>query len=151
MKAPLFKLKYFFTLLKSAIILFVVCFLLYLPFSRQPDYFDSETAPAIIKLNLGILVAEYSEYGKYYSIKVDSIKYHNRIGDRVQVIYELREPAHASIYNPWGYWFIPVELAWSIGIFTVLLGVAYATTHRPHPNAIAEQLKVDDAPKKKYE
>ena len=84
-------------MLKSAIILFVVCFLLYLPFSRQPDYFDSETAPATIKLKDGRVVAEYSEYGKYYAIKVDSMTYHNRIGARVEVIYELREPAHAKI------------------------------------------------------
>jgi hypothetical protein len=133
-------------LLKSAIILFVVCFLLYLPFSRQPDYFDSETAPAVIKMKSGSMVAEYSEYGKYYSIKVDSITYHNRIGARVEVIYELREPAHARLNQAWGYWLIPEELAWSFGAFVVLLGVAYATTYRPHPNAIAEQLKGTDAP-----
>ena len=139
------------SLLKSAIILFVVCFLLYLPFSRQPDYFDSETAPAKIKLKDGRVVAEYSEYGKYYAIKVDSMTYQNRIGARVEVIYELREPAHAKINQAWGYWIIPEELAWSFGAFVVLIGVAYATTHRPHPNAIAEQLNGTNAPKKKYE
>ena len=136
-------------MIKSAIILFVICFF-YLPFSRQPDYFDSETAPATIKLKDGRVVAEYSEYGKYYAIKVDSMTYHNRIGARVEVIYELREPAHAKINQAWGYWLIPEELAWSFGVFVVLLGVAYATTHRPHPNAIAEQLKGTNAPKKKY-
>jgi hypothetical protein len=77
--------------------------------------------------------------------------YHNRIGARVEVIYELREPAHARLNQAWGYWLIPEELAWSFGAFIVLLGVAYATTNRPHPNAIAEQLKGTDAPKKKYE
>jgi len=138
-------------LLKSAIILFVVCFLLYLPFSRQPDYFDSDTAPAIIKLKEGHIVAEYSEYGKLYTIQVDSLSYHSRIGARVEVIYELRGPAHAKINQAWGYCIIPEELAWSFGAFVVLLGVAYATTHRPHPNAIAEQLKGTNAPKKKYE
>ena len=138
-------------MLKSSIILFVVCFLLYLPFSRQPDYFDSDTAPAIIKLKEGHIVAEYSEYGKLYTIQVDSLTYHSRIGARVEVIYELREPAHAKINQAWGYWIIPEELAWSFGAFVVLLSVAYATTHRPHPNAIAEQLKGTNAPKKKYE
>ncbi len=138
-------------MLKSSIILFVVCFLLYLPFSRQPDYFDSDTAPAIIKLKEGHIVAEYSEYGKLYTIQVDSLTYHSRIGARVEVIYELREPAHAKINQAWRYWIIPEELAWSFGAFVVLLGVAYATTHRPHPNAIAEQLKGTNAPKKKYE
>lgn len=138
-------------MLKSAIILFIVCFLFYLPFSREPDYFDSETAPATVKLINEKLVAEYSEYGKNYYIQVDSINYHDRIGARVEVIYELREPAHAKINKPWGYWLNPVELAWSFGIFTALLGVAYATTHRPHPKAIAEQLKGAEGSKKKYE
>ena len=112
-------------MLKSAIILFVVCYLLYLPFSRQPDYFDSDTAPATIKLKEGHIVAEYSEYGKYYSIKVDSMTYHNKIGTRVVVIYELREPAHAKNNQAWGYSIIPEELAWSFGAFVVLLGVLF--------------------------
>ena len=99
----------------------------------------------------GVIFAEYSEYGKNYSIQLDAKQYHNKIGARVDVIYELREPAHAKIYEPWGYWLIPVELAWSFGAFVVLIGIAYATTHRPHPNALAEQLKEADAPKKKYE
>lgn len=98
-----------------------------------------------------MLVAEYAEYGKNYCIPVEVKQFKNRIGSRVDVIYELRQPAHAKIYQPWGYWLIPVELAWSFGMFAVLLGVAYATTYRPHPNALAEQLKGADAPKKKYE
>jgi hypothetical protein len=51
----------------------------------------------------------------------------------------------------WGYWLIPIELAWSFGGFAALLAIAYATTHKPHPSAIAEQLKGEEAPKKKYE
>ena len=98
-----------------------------------------------------MLVAEYAEYGKNYCIPVEVKQFKNRIGSRVDVIYELRQPAHAKIYQPWGYWLIPVELAWSFCMFAVLLGVAYATTYRPHPNALAEQLKGADAPKKKYE
>jgi hypothetical protein len=138
-------------LLKSAIILFVFSFLLYLPFSRYPDYFDSETAPATIQCKGGSCVAEYSEYGKYYFIHVDATKYLNKIGDRVEVIYELRDPANAKLNKLWGYWLIPIELAWSLGIFALLLGIAYATTLRPHPSAVAEQLKGNEAPKKKYE
>lgn len=151
MIAPFFYKKQFTsTLLKSATILFVVCFFLYLPFSRQPDYFDSEKTPAIIIKKEGRIFAEFTEYGKYYYLPLDSKIYQSRIGERVEVIYELRAPAHAKIYTMWGYWFIPVELAWSFGAFSVLIGIAYATTHRPHPTAIEEQLKGVDAPKKKY-
>ena len=60
-------------MIKSAIILFLTCFLLYLPFSRVPDYFDSETAPGIIiKKGRGPstkIMAVYSEYGKEYKIE----------------------------------------------------------------------------------
>ena len=55
-------------MIKSSILLFLTCFLLYLPFSRVPDYFDSETAPAIIEKDVvgsgTKIVAVYSEFGK---------------------------------------------------------------------------------------
>ena len=142
-------------MIKSSIILFLFCFFLYLPFSREPDFVDSETAPAIIQ-KLGNtpgakLVAVYSEFGKQYSIPLDSVKYANRVGEKIELIYELSNPQKAVENKIWGYWLIPIELAWSFGVFAVLLGIAYATTHRPHPSAIAEQLKSDDAPKKKYQ
>ena len=142
-------------MIKSAIILFLTCFLLYLPFSRVPDYFDSETAPGIIiKEGAGSgtkIMAVYSEYGKEYKLELDSANYTTKIGQKLEVIYELSDPQKAVVNKFWGYWLIPIELAWSFGVFAVLLGIAYATTYRPHPSAIAEQLKEDDAPKKKYE
>ena len=142
-------------MIKSAVILFLSCFLLYLPFSRVPDYFDSETAPGIIvKEGAGPkakVMAVYSEYGKAYKLELDSADYASKIGQKLVVIYELSAPEKAAVKRIWGYWLIPMELAWSFGIFIALLGVAYATTHRPHPSAIAEQLKGDEGPKTKYE
>ncbi len=142
-------------MIKSAVILFLSCFLLYLPFSRVPDYFDSETAPGIITKEVSgsktKIVAVYSEYGKTYKLELDSADYASKIGQKLEIIYELSAPEKAAVKKIWGYWLIPIELAWSFGVFAVLLGIAYATTHRPHPSAIAEQLKSDDAPKKKYQ
>ena len=138
-------------MIKSAIILFATCFLLYLPFSRNPDYFDSETAPATIQMQGDSLVAAYSEYGKPYYLKLNKLAFYNRIGEKVQVIYELREPANAKIYKAWGYWLLRDELLWSFGIFTILLSVAYATTHRPHPDALREQLNYKEENKTKYD
>jgi hypothetical protein len=120
-----------------------------------PDYFDSETAPGIIiKEGSGPgtkIMAQYSEYGKYYKIELDSAEYAAKIGEKLELIYELSDPQKAVVNKFWGYWLIPIELAWSFGGFAALLAIAYATTYRPHPSAIAEQLKSDDAPKKKYE
>ena len=142
-------------MIKSAIILFLTCFLLYLPFSRVPDYFDSETAPGIIiKEGNGTetkIMALYSEYGKDYKLELDSANYASKIGEKLVIVYELSDPKKAAVSRVWGYWLIPIELAWSFGGFAALLAIAYATTHKPHPSAIAEQLKDDDAPKKKYE
>ena len=142
-------------MIKSAIILFLSCFLLYLPFSRVPDYFDSETAPGIIiKEGTGVgtkIMAVYSEYGKEYKLELDSSNYAAKIGQKLEVIYELSDPQKAVVNKFWGYWLIPIELVWSFGGFAALLAIAYATTHKPHPSAIAEQLKSEDVPKKKYE
>ena len=122
-----------------------------MPFSREPDYFDSETAPANIIQQGDSIVAQYNEFGKPYQITLDKNSYRTKIGTKIEVIYELSHPQKAAVNKLWGYWLIPVELAWSFGIFVALLSAAFATTHRPHPSAIAEQLKSDDAPKKKYE
>lgn len=142
-------------MLRSSIILFLFCFFLYLPFSRTPDYFDSETAPGIITKEVSgsktKIVAVYSEYGKAYKLELDSADYASKIGQKLIIIYELSVPEKAVVNKWWGYWLIPTELAWSFGGFSALLAIAYATTHKPHPSAIAEQLKSDDAPKKKYE
>jgi hypothetical protein len=126
-----------------------------LPFSREPDYFDSETAPGIITKEVvnskTKIVAVYSEYGKSYKLELDSADYASKIGEKMEVIYALSDPQKAVVNKWWGYWLIPIELAWSFGGFSALLAIAYATTHKPHPSAIAEQLKSDDAPKKKYQ
>ena len=121
----------------------------------MPDYFDSETAPGmIIKEVAGTrtkIMAVYSEYGKEYKLELDSAEYASKIGKKLEVIYELSNPQKAVVNKCWGYWLIPNELAWSFGGFAALLAIAYATTHKPDPSAIAEQLKGEVAPKKKYE
>jgi hypothetical protein len=124
---------------------------LYLPFSREPDYFDSETAPAIIIKQGDSIVASYNEFGKPYSLKLDKQLYASKVGQQTEVIYELRHPEHATINKAWGYWFIGKEIGWSFGIFAVLLGIAYATTNQPHPDALAEQLSYKQENKTKYQ
>jgi len=138
-------------LVKSSIILFLTCFFIYLPFSREPDYFDSETTPAIIVVKGGTVVAAYNEFGKPYDLILDKQLYGASIGQKVIVRYELSHPEKAVINKAWGYWFIGKEIAWSFGIFAVLLGAAYATTNQPHPDALAEQLNYKQENKTKYQ
>lgn len=138
-------------MIKSAIILFLVCYLIYLPYSRVPDFVDSETAPARIVAQGDSVMALYTEFGKPYSLKLDKQLYSNKIGQQVEVIYELSHPEKAAINQIWGYWLIGKELAWSFGIFALLLGVAFATTNEPHPDALAEQLNYKEEVKTKYQ
>ena len=127
-------------MIKSAIILFLVLFLVYLPFSRTPDYFDSETIPALIEKRGAIIVASFQEAGKSYWIPLPTEKFKTKIGQRTEIIYELNQPEHAKLNQAWNYWLVPSELAFALGIFIVLLGVAYATTNKPDPSSLAEQL-----------
>ncbi len=138
-------------MIKSAIILFITCFLIYLPFSREPDYFDSETTPANIIQRGDKIVAAYNEFGKPYILQLDKQVYGSKIGQRVEVRYELSHPEKAVINKTWGYWFVGKEIAWSFGIFALLLGVAFATTNQPHPDALAEQLNYKQENKTKYQ
>jgi len=138
-------------MIKSAVILFITCFLIYLPFSREPDYFDSEITPANIIQRGDKIVAAYNEFGKPYILQLDKQVYGSKIGQRVEVRYELSHPEKAVINKAWGYWFVGKEIAWSFGIFALLLGVAFATTNQPHPDALAEQLNYKQENKTKYQ
>lgn len=138
-------------MIKSAVILFLTCFFLYLPFSREPDYFDSETTPATIVSKGQLVVAVYKEFGKPYELKLNKLIYGPKVGQRIEVRYELSHPEKAVINQAWGYWFIGKEMAWTFGIFVVLLGAAYATTNQPHPDALSEQLSYKQENKTKYQ
>ena len=138
-------------MIKSAVILFLTCFFLYLPFSREPDYFDSETTPATIVVKGEFVVAVYKEFGKPYELKLNKLIYGPKVGQRIEVRYELSHPEKAVINQAWGYWFIGKEMAWTFGIFVVLLGAAYATTNQPHPDALSEQLSYKQENKTKYQ
>ncbi|MFM1930485.1 MAG: hypothetical protein RL387_1813 [Bacteroidota bacterium] len=127
-------------MIKSAIILFLSLFFVYLPFSRTPDYFDSEITLALIEQRGNKIVASFTEDGKTYLLPLAKEMYKNKLGERVEIRYELNQPEHAKMNKAWGYWWVPSELAFAAGIFIVLMGVAYATTHRPDPASLNEQL-----------
>ena len=87
-----------------------------------------------------MVVASFTEEGKKYFLKLPTKAFMSKIGQRVEIRYELNQPEHAKINQAWGYWWVPTELAFALGIFVVLMGVAYATTHRPDNESLKEQL-----------
>jgi hypothetical protein len=138
-------------MIKSSIILFLSLFFVYLPFSRTPDYFDSEITPALIEQRGDKLVASFTEEGKRYLLRLPLEEFKSKIGERVEIRYELNQPEHAKINQAWGYWWVPQELAFALGIFIVLMGVAYATTNRPDPVSLQEQLDYKKEDTGKYQ
>ncbi len=138
-------------MIKSSIILFLSLFFVYLPFSRTPDYFDSEITPALIERRGDKLVASFTEEGKRYLLRLPQEEFKSKIGERVEIRYELNQPEHAKINQAWGYWWVPQELAFALGIFIVLMGVAYATTNRPDPVSLQEQLDFKKEDTGKYQ
>jgi hypothetical protein len=122
----------------------------YLPFSRTPDYFDSDITPALIEARDGRIVAVFKESGKQYHVPLDSSIYQSKIGSRIEIRYELSAPQHAKINQVIGYWLEPKELLGAFFILIVLLIAAYATTHRPDAASLKEQIEFKKEDTGKY-
>lgn len=114
--------------------------MVYLPFSRTPDYFDSDTTPALIEAKQGMVSAVFKESGKTYRVPLDQKNFQSRIGTRIEIRYELSAPEHAKVNQLMGYWLEPKELLGAFSILIILLIAAYATTHRPDAAALKEQI-----------
>lgn len=137
-------------MIKSVLILFICCFLSYLPFSRTPDYFDSVTTPALIEAKNGSINAVFQEAGKQYRVVLDPSIYQSKIGTRIEIRYELSAPQYAKINQVIGYWLEPKEVLGAVCILIVLLIAAYATTHRPDAASLKEQIEFKKEDTGKY-
>jgi hypothetical protein len=141
---------YKYQLIKSVLILFIACFLSYLPFSRTPDYFDSDTTPALIEAKVDSVFAVFKESGKTYRVQLDQKRFQSSIGTRIEIRYELSAPQHAKVNQLIGYWLEPKELLGALSILIFLLIAAYATTHRPDPASLKEQIEFKKEDTGKY-
>jgi hypothetical protein len=137
-------------MIKSVLILFLACFICYLPFSRTPDYFDSDITPALIEAKNGSIFAVFQESGKKYQVALDSSVYQSKIGSRIEIRYELSAPQHAKLNQVIGYWLEPKEILAAFLILIVLLIAAYATTHRPDASSLKEQVEYKKEDTGKY-
>ncbi len=122
----------------------------YLPFSRTPDYFDSDITPALIEAKSGNVVAVFQESGKQYQVVLDPSIYQSKVGSRIDIRYELSAPQHAKLNQVIGYWLEPKELIGAVCILIVLLIAAYATTHRPDAASLKEQIEFKKEDTGKY-
>ncbi len=138
-------------------ILYFVIFSLYVWFSRQPDYFDGEFAPATIFFvkdstsQKQVAKANFTVGADVYQINADCLFRKYQVGERVEVIYELSNPKKAAVYAFWGYWLTLGELIASIAMWFVLFQVAVDITKNPTPEALLEQLEYIPQKKTKYD
>jgi len=124
--------------------------MVYLPFSRTPDYFDSDITPALIESKGDSVFAIFKEAGKSYQIGLDPSIYQSKIGSRIEIRYELSAPQHAKLNQAFGYWLEPKELLGAVCILIVLLIAAYATTNRPDAASLKEQIEFKKEDTGKY-
>ena len=141
---------------KSIFILYLVCLGCYLLFTRQPDYFDGERAPATIQFikdsatGLSIPNTVYNDGRKEYRIDARYIFRQWKNGDKPEVIYETATPEKAAVYRFWGYWISWEELVVSFVLLAVLFGVAIVVTKNPTPEALLEQVEYKEQKERKY-
>ena len=144
-------------MLKFISILYFVIFSLYVWFSRRPDYFDGEFAPATIHLihdnasQKQIAKANFTVGTASYQVDADYLLHSYQQGERVEVIYELSNPQKAVVYAFWGYWVTLGELITSIIMWFLLFQVAVGITNNPTPEALLEQLEYIPEKKTKYD
>ena len=114
-------------------------------FSRQPDYFSSDTATGIIQnsktLDTSILKQYHVKPGDYPVVKYvvgRQIYYLNgknnvlsKVGldeSKVQVIFDADYPEKAAIYKLPGYWIVLDEIVIFVIAYLLLCGIAIAVT-----------------------
>ena len=142
-------------LYRTASVLFFVCFGIYILFSRQPDYFSSDTAIGTIQktpiTDTSILrkhhiapadypVVKYA-VGKqeYYLNEKDNVLAKVGLSEsKVTVIFEADYPEKAAIYKITGYWIVLDEVVIFLFAYALLFGVAIAVTGKSKSETLEE-------------
>jgi hypothetical protein len=141
-------------LIKAIIPLYIICLILYIFFTRQPDYQDGEFTTGVIHyvisgnkklLPKAIFTASNSKdtIDAYYPLRK------LQEGSRVRIIYDTSNTKKASVYSWWGYWLKWDELLASILIPFILLYAAKEITAKPTPEGLIEELEMGNRPKRK--
>ncbi|MBS1626976.1 MAG: hypothetical protein JSR09_07780 [Bacteroidetes bacterium] len=141
---------------KSIILIYIVVFVAYILFSRQPDYFDGETTTATIhwikdSTQKTIPKAVFTINKIQYAIDARYVLRNLPEGKQIQVIYETANPEKAAVYDFWGYWITWGELMASILLLVALIEIAKAINKNPTPEALIEQMEYKPIKKRKYD
>jgi hypothetical protein len=136
---------------KTVFIIYLVVFFTYILFTRKPDYFDSETTPAIVHIAKDSTGADapfafYHAGRKDQKIDTRYLFRNLKEGSTCSVIYNPENPQAGAVYTFWGYWLTWQELIGSFVLVVVLFQIAKAITSNPTPEGLLSELE-DDKPK----
>ncbi len=135
-------------MLRISIVLYFIILLLYIFFSRQPDYFDSELTTATIHLTENGIAKAYFTVNNHL-ISIDATAKHYKNGDKVIVIYENATPQKGKIYSWWNYWINIKELILSSLLFFVTFFAAKSITKNTSTESIIKHTPLER--KRKYD
>lgn len=139
---------------KTILPFYIICFALYIFFTRQPDYLDGEFATGIIHyikdsvqkpVAKVLFVIDKTTYTANAAYPLRNLKE----SETVPVIYDTSNPLNAAVYKWWGYWLRWNELIASILIPVVLYYAANAITSNPTPETLIEELEDKEHVKRK--
>lgn len=142
-------------MIKIVAILFLACYPLFVFYTREPDFQNSDYTSGIIHFvkdssNRTGPVAFFTFLHQEYKVNAGYIFKNYQEGQRVNIIYDTADPSIASVYSMWGYWIRWKELLAFIAIFVGLYQVAVALTSNPTPESLIEELEgMKKKPKRK--
>ncbi|PZP42296.1 MAG: hypothetical protein DI598_17090 [Pseudopedobacter saltans] len=130
--------------------------MVYLPFSRIPDVFDSVKADGVVVNHLDSISGKNKPFVQYTS---NDKKVHffdpsylflqYKEGEKVAVIYEESHPDKAAVDRIWGYWVSWKEILSCVVIYFLLFQLSLAMTKNPAPESEKEQEEYNNRPYKK--
>jgi hypothetical protein len=139
---------------KFLITVYLIIFSTYVLFTREPDFFGSETAPGAIhfaKDSAGAMIPLAVYPVDSLSYKIDARYLFRSLAeqDKVEIIYNPGDPAKGAVYSWWGYWVTWQELFASIGLLVLLFQIAKTITRNPTPEGLLSELENHAPPRKR--
>lgn len=134
-------------MIKTVAILFIVCYPLFVFYTREPDFSDSDYTRGTIHVVTDSLtkkekaVATFTFLRREYTADAYELFANYREGEPVDIIYHTSDPANAKVYSIWGYWIRWGELLSFLMIFIGLYQIAVALTSNPTPESLIEELE----------
>jgi len=143
---------------KGIAFLYSVCFILYIIYSREPDFFDGEKMPATIHYSIDsisqktVAKAVFISNNVKYAVDASYFLRHLSENEKVEIIYLEDKPAKAKVYKFWGYWLTWQETITSLGLLILLFQITLALNKNPHTSNLSfNDLDTTTVKKRKYD